>query len=77
MSDIFDIDDFSEIINDVIKDILTSSHPLNDILHDYKEYMNNLIREFMELTFLKDDDKAGLIGMRGKIEELYLSENQE
>ena len=77
MSDIFDIDDFSEIINDVIKDILTSSHPLNDILHDYKEYMNNLIREFMELTFLKDDDKAGLIGMRGKIEELYLSEKQE
>jgi len=77
MSDIFDIDDFSEIINDVIKDILTSSHPLNDILYDYKEYMNNLIREFMELTFLKDDDKAGLKKLQGELENMNVNSSNK
>jgi Mg2+ and Co2+ transporter CorA len=70
MSDIYDVDDFSEVINDVIEDILKSSHPLNDILHDYNEYVNDVIKQFMALDFIKDDDKVELQTIQRKIEKL-------
>lgn len=73
MSDIYDVDDFSEIINDVIDDILKSSHPLNDILHDYNEYMNDIIKQFMALDFIKDDDKVELQRIQREITTLYSS----
>jgi len=73
MNDIYDIDDFNEIVEEFIDKFLILTKHLNNLLNDYKQYMNNLIEKFMELEFLKDDDKLGLKKLQGELENMNVN----
>ena len=68
MNDIYDIDDFNEIAEEFIDKFLILTKHSNNLLNDYKQYMNNLIEKFMELEFLKDDDKSVLKKLQEELE---------
>jgi hypothetical protein len=55
-----DTDDFNEVFEKTIDDILLMKQPFGDLIHDYRDYVNELFEEFAKLEFLKDEDKSEL-----------------
>jgi len=52
-----DTDDFNEVYEETIDDILLLKVPFGDLIHDYRNYVNELFEEFAKLEFLKNEDK--------------------
>jgi len=71
INDIYDYDDNDDITEKFVKKILLSSNNLRNLLYEYKEFISNIIEKLMELEFLKDDDKEGLIKTQEEVKNLY------
>jgi len=62
-----DTDDFNEVFEETIDDILLLEQPFGDLIHDYRDYVNELFEEFAKLEFLKDEDKSELNKLKEEI----------
>jgi hypothetical protein len=62
-----DTDDFNEVFEETIYDILLLKEPFGDLIHYYRNYVNELFEEFAKLEFLKDEDKTKIKNLKEEI----------
>jgi hypothetical protein len=72
-----DTDDFNEVFEKTIDDILLLKVSFGNLINDYRNYVNDLFEEFAKLEFLKDEDKSEIKILKEEIKnKLDIIENK-